>query len=118
MRRMVIVSLIAWGVLFASAYSFGWQERVHAQTQVANGDWIADQRTKCRVWNSSPKPPNESVIWSGACENGLAQGRGTLEWFRDDKSVEVDQGEWRDGKRNGHGIYMCVSLAPVSRRLG
>lgn len=72
--------------------------------QASDGNWITDQRTKCRVWNPFPKP-NESVTWSGACKNGLAQGHGTLEWFEDGKSTSVDQGEWRDDERNGHGVY-------------
>src|SRR5262245_58192243 len=73
------------------------------EVPAADRHWITDQRTKCRVWNPDPVP-NESIKWSGACKNGLAEGHGRLEWFDNGKSQEVDQGEWHNGKRNGHGV--------------
>jgi hypothetical protein len=39
------------------------------------GAWIADTSVGCQVWNPHPQP-NETIWWSGACANGLAQGRG------------------------------------------
>lgn len=80
-------------------------ETAHAQQSaqpVAQQTWIADQRVGCRVWNPAPKP-NETVIWSGACRDGLAEGRGVLQWFGNDGFEETDDGEWRAGKRSGHG---------------
>jgi MORN repeat protein len=74
-----------------------------ATAPTPGGNWIADQRSQCRVWDPSPQP-QESILWSGACKNGLAHGPGTLEWFTDGESAEVAQGEWRDGKQTGHGV--------------
>src|SRR5262245_60868728 len=67
------------------------------------GTWLTDQRTTCRVWDPNPKP-KESITWSGACQNGLAEGQGTLEWFEDGKSTEIDQGDFQDGKMSGHNV--------------
>ncbi len=70
--------------------------------------WIADPRTGCRVWNASPEP-GETIGWVGACLNNLAQGRGVLQWFKDGKPNARYDGEYRDGKVNGRGLYTWVS---------
>jgi hypothetical protein len=67
--------------------------------------WIADARTDCRVWNRNPEPdPKTTISWSGACANGLAQGRGVLQWFVDGKPDQRYEGAFRDGKENGRGV--------------
>jgi hypothetical protein len=68
-----------------------------------NGDWIADQKTSCKVWDAHPSP-GQSITWTGDCANGLAQGHGTLQWFSDGKSGEKDEGEFKDGKQQGRGV--------------
>ena len=74
-------------------------------TAVATGGaWIADARTGCRVWNAEPED-GESIRWSGACADGLAQGPGVLEWFKDGKPTGRYEGEYRAGKMNGRGKY-------------
>ena len=69
----------------------------------SKGDWIADQKTSCKVWDPNPSP-GQSITWTGDCANGLAQGRGTLQWFFDGKPGQSDEGEFRDGKLQGHGV--------------
>ncbi len=96
MRRWTVLTT---GLLLISVPTFG---------QTAVGDWIADARTGCKVWDPNPQP-NESVTWSGACQNGLAQGRGVLDWFQDGKLSEHGEGEWRDGMRTGHGTYATAN---------
>ncbi len=44
------------------------------------GEWIADAKTGCQVWNPAPSP-GESISWSGPCSNGKATGTGTLQWY-------------------------------------
>lgn len=73
-----------------------------------SGDWMADVSVACRVWNPHPQP-NETVRWSGACVNGLAQGRGAAQWFRNDLPFEADEGEWRDGRQVGYGTQVWPS---------
>ena len=52
--------------------------------QAAQEGWIADSKTGCKVWDPMPQQ-NETVSWSGSCKNGLAQGRGVLQWYADGK---------------------------------
>lgn len=65
--------------------------------------WIGDARTGCKVWDGDPQP-TKTITWSGACSNGLAQGRGVLQWFLNGKPTVRYEGEFRDGKINGQGI--------------
>jgi hypothetical protein len=69
------------------------------------GAWIADTSVGCQVWNPHPQP-NETIRWSGACANGLAQGRGAAQWFRNNVLFETDQGEWQAGRQKGHGTQV------------
>jgi MORN repeat len=78
----------------------------HAQAQA--GGWITDTSAGCKVWNPHPQP-NESVHWSGACANGLAQGRGAAQWFRNTLPFETDEGEWRTGRQAGYGTQVWPS---------
>jgi hypothetical protein len=71
----------------------------------ARGAWIADPGTWCKVWNPNPQG-GESIKWSGACVNGVAQGRGSLQWFKDDRLLEQDDGEWQDGRQTGEGTQV------------
>ena len=79
-----------------------------AAAQTPQPGWIADARSGCRVWNPAPQP-KEAITWSGACQNGLAQGRGVLQWFQDNKPSERSEGEYRDGKLNGRGVYVWAN---------
>jgi hypothetical protein len=72
-----------------------------AQTPSA-GQFVADPQTGCRVWNPHPQA-GETVVWTGSCVNGLAQGAGRLQWLRDGKPYERDEGQWREGRQEGSG---------------
>jgi hypothetical protein len=72
------------------------------------GDWKVDTSVACRVWNPHPQP-NEGVRWSGACVNGFAQGRGTVQWIRNNVPYETDEGEWREGYQTGYGTQVWPS---------
>ena len=78
----------------------------HAQSPQAG--WIADAKTGCRVWNSYPDA-NLTVTWTGACVRGIAQGKGVLRGFEDGKPIGVYEGEYRDGKRTGHGVIVWAN---------
>ena len=81
---------------------------VAAFAQSLQPGWIADPRSGCRVWNGSPKP-SETIAWSGGCANGLAQGRGVLQWYQAGKPNGRYEGEFRDGKENGRGVATWAS---------
>lgn len=75
---------------------------------VTQGIFIADGKTGCKVWNPNPKSV-ETIVWSGSCVNGLAQGRGKLQWLQDGKVYETDEGEWSAGRQIGYGSQAWVS---------
>lgn len=62
------------------------------------GDWIAGTKTGCKVWNPRPAP-GETVSWAGPCKDGVAGGKGALDWFKGGKAYERDEGEWRAGRQ-------------------
>jgi hypothetical protein len=74
-----------------------------AQAQQAPG-WIAD-RNGCRVWNSIPHA-GETIIWSGRCKRGYADGYGALAWLIDGKLYETYTGDMEDGHFTGHGTQI------------
>lgn len=76
-----------------------------AQTPVASPGhpgWT-DAGNGCFVWNQNPAE-GETASWSGGCKDQRASGNGTLVW-RDGASEQRYQGEMRDGRMNGRGIY-------------
>ena len=75
---------------------------VMAQAQKA-GKFV-DAGHGCQLWDSDPKP-NETYTWAGACRDGLAQGRGVAEMFKDNHPYWRYEGEIRDRKVTGHGVY-------------
>jgi MORN repeat len=91
-------------ILLAGAVAVHVQD--HAQAQA--GAWITDTGAGCKVWNPHPQP-NESVHWSGACADGLAQGRGAAQWFRNNLPFETDEGEWGAGRQAGYGTQVWPS---------
>ena len=70
--------------------------------------WTADAKTGCRVWNEDPGP-GDAVSWTGGCQNGVAQGSGTVQWFTNGKKADLYEGELRNGKMNGRGAYTWPS---------
>lgn len=73
-----------------------------APTKAHSGEWIADARTGCQVWNPSPIP-GETIEWSGACLNGKADGAGVLQWRVNGAPVQRFDGVFRVGRLNGKG---------------
>ncbi len=57
----------------------------------------------CFVWNRAPQI-GETAVWSGPCKNRRAEGKGSLTWRTGD-STQSYEGEMRDGRINGHGVY-------------
>ena len=51
----------------------------YAQT---SGEWIADTKTGCKVFNFNPLP-NEKIEYVGRCVDGYADGLGVLTWYKD-----------------------------------
>ena len=66
------------------------------------GEWIADSKTNCKIWNDNPQP-NETISWSGECVDGYAAGTGVNIWYKDGKESERYEGEMKKGKHDGKG---------------
>src|ERR1700688_4975309 len=75
-------------------------------SQTAAG-WITDKH-QCRVWDPEPRS-NESVSWDGACPGGVAQGKGVLQWYRNDKPTDRFEGNYTDGRPDGQGVYLWIN---------
>lgn len=67
--------------------------------------WLADARTGCRIWDDNATAPGAAASWSGACVNGLAEGRGVLQTSSSAGPGPRYEGEMRGGKMNGRGTY-------------
>lgn len=90
--------ILAFAVLLGAAGPVPAQDKDTAPPR-----WIADAKTGCKVWDPSPQP-QESVRWSGSCENGLAAGEGILQWYQKGRPSDRYEGGYQGGKRNGHGV--------------
>ena len=66
------------------------------------GEWIADSKTKCKVWNDNPQP-NETISWSGDCGDGYAYGSGIIIWYKNGKENTRYKGAMFRGKHAGKG---------------
>ena len=94
-RRLVLMtSVVLLGVAMAPV--------ARAQSGKPPG-WIADAKTGCKIWNPAPQA-HETIRWSGGCEGGYAQGRGTLQWYENGRPGDRYVGDYQAGKRNGHGV--------------
>lgn len=98
--------------------------------KLGQAGWQAAEGTGCLVWNASPQV-EETVTWSGPCQDNRASGEGELIWrfpgnedhyvgyMRNGKrhgqgkavSPQGDryEGNWVDGKLHGHGAAVSLS---------
>jgi hypothetical protein len=90
------------GILAAAAF-LGLAMPAMAQSAGKPPAWIADSKTGCKVWNPAPQS-HETIHWSGDCDSGFAQGKGTLQWYENGKPGDRYVGDYQGGKRNGHGV--------------
>ena len=81
---------------------------VFPQSGECAGAWLRDEDASCAVWNAEPLP-NESFLWSGSCEAGLAAGKGVLQWYQDGEPTERYEGLMSGGKPQGRGIVTVPS---------
>ncbi len=73
--------------------------------ETAAGAFVADPQSSCKVWNPHPQA-GESVRWAGSCVNGLAEGKGKLDWLKSGTVIETDDGEWRAGHQVGRAVQV------------
>jgi len=90
----VAITLCTWALAVGCSAASG--------QSAQQGAFITDKKSRCKVWNPNPKSV-ETIVWSGSCVNGLAQGQGRLQWLQNDKTYETDEGEWSAGHQVGRG---------------
>ncbi|MDB5372939.1 MAG: hypothetical protein JWP04_1581, partial [Belnapia sp.] len=76
-----------------------------AQTQEeaapeAGRGFVTDARSRCRVWVPDLLP-GETIEWSGACRNGMANGSGELLRRAGEIVVSLVRGQFTDGRVTG-----------------
>ncbi len=74
----------------------------------AQGGWVVDQSTQCQVWDSDPKA-NQSMTWSGKCENGRADGEGVASWHEGNKIVTSIKGVMKDGRCQSENCLATIA---------
>jgi hypothetical protein len=100
----------------------------------AEGNWLVDQKTRCKFWWPQPNDVSgsewtytySSPRWSGACRNGTAQGRGTFEFVETRRYKQGDawtyttsgEGDFVAGKLAGKGFTTASQGKNVTRREG
>ena len=72
--------------------------------------WMADARTGCKVWDPEPEP-QESVRWSGGCQDGFATGPGVTEWVENGLTTESTEGARTAGRLQGKGVQTLANGA-------
>ncbi len=63
--------------------------------------WISDSKG-CKVTNVFPQE-DESISWTGACEQGLANGEGKLTWLINGVVTDTYEGQLVKGWAEGEG---------------
>src|SRR6266481_6418380 len=67
--------------------------------------WVKDSKG-CLIWDDSPKD-GRTVIWSGSCQNGYAEGVGVARWSKSGNTLAV-AGRLLKGKTDGIIRYCGV----------
>ena len=64
------------------------------------GQWFADSRSGCKIWDETPQPL-QSIKFEGTCTKKLAQGQGKVTFFKNGLFDQVWDANWVDGKAVG-----------------
>ncbi|MGB6055619.1 MAG: hypothetical protein WBG17_10305 [Burkholderiaceae bacterium] len=84
------------------AYMFAALGMIAVSAPSQASEWVLDQNG-CKLWNPNPLP-GETITWSGACEDGYAEGDGVAQWFVDGVPGSSYTGSTRAGKSHGRGF--------------
>ncbi|CAN5902060.1 hypothetical protein BH11PSE1_BH11PSE1_18880 [soil metagenome] len=113
------VAMIAVGLVLVAGSA---QAQAPAQPKPANAryldyakdpHWVVDPFSKCAVYNTRPDPAI-SVRWTGACVNGMAEGKGIVVYSRNNRFAAKYDGAMSGGARNGRGVYYAANFDQLS----
>lgn len=73
--------------------------------------FITASNTNCKVWSDDEGTSGAvwTSTWVGPCKNGIAEGPGVQEWFKDGVFNARFEGPMSQGKRSGTGVYTWAS---------
>jgi len=75
--------------------------------QAFAGEWIVDTESGCRLWNPISVSHNTlTVAYSGECNEGYAQGKGSHILYEEGKKIGYYEGDYIRGKSHGKGVYI------------
>lgn len=79
------------------------------------GQWVSDPKTGCKVWSNGSwgLGAGLSVRWGGPCSGGIANGRGTLEYFQGGKRLVHGEADLVGGKENGRVLFFSEEGARI-----
>lgn len=91
-----------------------------APSHAAGAGYVDDLDRRCQVWAPSMLGPGDYALrYSGACRNGVAEGKGKAEWlyrYADMKVKAAWEGEFRNGVfLDGQTIKGAVEPVPGDR---
>lgn len=69
------------------------------------GDWLFEPGVGCRMWDWHPDS-KDKASWTGACNGLLKEGRGVVQWTEHGKPIDHFEGNYRNGRREGPGLYV------------
>ena len=75
--------------------------------------WVVDPLSKCAIYNTRPDPAI-TVRWAGPCVDGMAQGKGTVVYSRNNRFTAKYDGGMSGGARNGRGVYYTANFDQLS----
>lgn len=79
-------------------------ERKHEATKPR---WEVDRNKNCKVWNAFPLA-QETMTYTGDCSEGIASGKGRIEWsyiFLTERVSDFYEGDLLNGRSHGQGTF-------------
>lgn len=56
------------------------------------------------MWDWHPDKQDKAT-WSGVCRSGLKEGKGVTQWTEHGQPIDLFEGTYRNGRREGAGRY-------------
>jgi hypothetical protein len=77
----------------------------NSPTGVPSTGWVVDGKTGCKSWDPGADP-DEHMTWSGDCTEGMAEGKGVLQFYIGATAGTRYEGEMRNGRADGRGVNL------------
>ena len=103
-----VASLLATSVVCAAAQSFDPGDESCTGKPEGTTCWMdLVNHPECYLWNPG-LALGAAATWSGDCDDGLANGMGTITWTFEGDKVQFEMGILTGGWRNGRWITVRV----------